>query len=528
MGLLDRLRRRPTAEPVEATPQPPAKSTPRKIFVIDGAGAFERAYNAASLDRLSSTFANTPRTFDSHVYASLKVLRARCREASRDEGLAKRFLGLLGNNVVGPDGIQLQAQPRDEDGNLDQLAADAIEDAWSLWSRPATADIRGQLNWPTIQKLALRTVARDGEVLLEEVIGSQAGAYGYSLQLVDPELLDLELNSELGGGRRITMGVEFDAYSRPVAYHLIDPAASHSALTTGGYYHAGQPHRRVPASRMIHLFLHEDPWQTRGVPWMAAALARMQQLGAGLEAATVNFRVGALKVAFIETPEGELETTSTESDGSPLDELEPGTMEILSAGQKVHGWDPKYPDGELADFVKGIKRDISSGLETSYMSLSSDLEGVSFSAGRLGRLDDIDVWQGAQAWLSYALNQRVYERWLAMALTAGAIRVPARGGGEPKPLGLERIEKYRNTRWQGRGWDSVDELKTTMAAGQGIALGLTTISEQIRKRGRDPMEVFEERAAELDELDRLGIRPPDPAPLTAEQLAGVTGDAKED
>jgi len=54
----------------------------------------------------------------------------RSREAARNNPLIKRYLGLLVSNVIGADGIQLQSQPKDQDGKIDKLAADSIERAW--------------------------------------------------------------------------------------------------------------------------------------------------------------------------------------------------------------------------------------------------------------------------------------------------------------------------------------------------------------------------------------------------------------
>lgn len=513
MGFRDWLRGSKRADKPQAA-RPPG----RRIAVV------KRGYGAASIDRLHNTFSNTPRTFDSHLFASLRTLRARSREAARDNPLAKRFLGLLTRNVIGSDGIILQSRPRDDDGTQDKLAAQAIEEAWRDWSKPRHCDITGRRSWTTLQRLALRHVARDGEALIEEVTGADAGPYGYALQVKDPELLDVNLNKQLSGGRRIVMGVELDRYDRRLAYHLFDPYDLASTSVIDGYYHDGYAHRRVEASRIIHLFLDEDGAQTRGQPWMHAALDRTMQLDGGIEAAVVNFRVGANKLGFVTTKEGEAPPTSgEEADGSPLEDLEPATITVLEEGQSFTSWDPPYPDAALEPFVKGIKRDISSALEISYNSLSSDLEGVSFSAGRLGRLDDVDLWQMVQSWLSLALHQRVFDRFLELAILAGKIGVPSRDPGTPlRPLNADKIEKYRRARWQGRGFESVDALKTSMAIGNDIALGLTTVSAEIRKRGRDPEELFAERAEELAELDKLGIRPPEPA--TADMMAAATTD----
>lgn len=466
-----------------------------------------RNYAAGDVNRLSAAFARTPLPFDGHVYQSQRVVRARSREAARNDGLIRRFLGLLVTNVIGADAIRLQAQPHDADGNLDKLAADSIERAWREWSKAENCDLAGELDFGSMQRLAVRQIARDGELLVEESIGPTAGPWGYALTLIDPERLDREMNVDLPDGGRIVMGVETDSHGRRRAYHVVERGAGAISSLLSGYAGSGREHRRIPAERMLHLFLREDADQTRGMPWTAAALPNLQQLGAFEEAAIVRARAATNKVAFVKTTEGsDLSSVKRDEDGGLIEELEPATVEYLEAGQELQVYDPSYASGDFEPFVKAVTRRLASALETSYNSLASDLEGLSFSTLRQAVIDDRDLWRVVQGWFGLAFCNRIFKTWLVQSASFGHLIIP---GFTPIQM-LANLDRLRQVRWQGRGWDWVDPVKDIVANKEAIALGTMTVSEIIRARGRDPQEVFAERAAELKELAAMGILPPEP------------------
>lgn len=523
MALTDRFEgaRVPASPPVPAAPEPagaPRESAAAGRRRLPAGG--RRSYAAGEINRLTAAFATTPLPFDLHVYQSLRVTRARSREAARNNPLIRRYLGLLISNVIGADGIQLQSQPKDPDGAIDKVAADSIERAWREWGAAENCDVAQELDWPQLQRLALRQGARDGEILIEEVVGAKAGSWGYALTLHDPERLDISLNTALADGT-IRMGVERDLLGRRRAYHLIERGGNDASSLYGGYLSGAAGPRRVPAERMIHLFLREDAEQVRGMPWTAAALPLLQQLAAYEEGTVVNARARANTMAFIETAEGsDLSAGERDADGAPIETTEAATVKYLDPGEKLSSFDPSYPSGEFGPFTKAMNQRIASALETSYNSLASDLEGVNYSSIRQGVIDDRDLWRLLQGWLAIVLCQRIFGAWLPYAFTTGRLAVP----GLSPAQAWDELPRYRQARWQGRGWDWVDPLKDIVASKEAIALGVTTVSELIRARGRDPEEVWTERQQELQVMASLGVQPPEPK-LGGEQV--LLADGKE-
>jgi capsid protein len=88
----------------------------------------------------------------------LRNLRALSRHLANNE-YAKRFLGLLKNNVVGPTGIRLQAMPLDDDGKVDRADAKYIETAWKDFCRAGIPTVDGRLSMIDACKLFIETLA---------------------------------------------------------------------------------------------------------------------------------------------------------------------------------------------------------------------------------------------------------------------------------------------------------------------------------------------------------------------------------
>lgn len=453
-----------------------------------------KSYFAAQNNRLFEGWTTQPVSSDEVVKRNLRTLRARSREQALNNDYMARFLGLLDSNVVGPKGFALNAQPKDENGTIDQLAANAIEAAFKDWSKKQNSDLAKGLNFKSQQKLFIKTVAQDGEFIAIEHYGARLNKYGYSLQLVDPETLDVELNNdELSGGRFIRMGIEFNAQHAPIAYHFLVSSGEDYSIQSKKY-------KRVLANRVIHAFVPTQINQKRGMPWAGTALARMKMLEGYENAAITAARAGASKMGFFTTPTGEEYMGDDEGlDGATITDFEAGTMEQLPEGVSFQGFDPSYPSGEFAHFMKACLRGISSGLGINYNALANDLEGVNFSSIRAGVLEDREVWKGLQNFVIDEFLTRVFENWLTAALMKQAITVKGR------PLKLEREEKYQNAYFQGKRWDWVDPVKDISALEKEVGLKITSLSAIMREKGRDPMQVWEEIAAENKQMEELGI-----------------------
>ena len=72
-----------------------------------------------------------------------------------------------------------------------------------------------------VQRVVLRSVARDGSVMIRKVRGFD-NDFRFALQVLESDLLDTDYNHKLPNGNIVRMGIELDAFERPVAYHILN------------------------------------------------------------------------------------------------------------------------------------------------------------------------------------------------------------------------------------------------------------------------------------------------------------------
>lgn len=462
-----------------------------------------RKYLAAQNSRLHMGWITQPSLIDADIRGGLTSLRARSREEAQNNGYYKGFLRDLTENVVGHQGFQLISKPMDSDTEVDLEAKSTIERHWKIWGLRAQRPELSGMAFKQFCKLLIRSVAQDGEVFIWERAGSTVNPYRYSVQIVEPGAIDVELEEpETANGTTIKMGIEFDRSRFPVAYHVL---ASERDLEFFIPPSTGRRTIRVPSDQMIHIFLHDGVWQSRGVPWIHPALMRFNQLNKYEEAELVAARAGASKMGFISDAEdgtgytGDKDEDEADEDHL-IEELEPGMIGRLKAGQTFTGFNPDHPNAVFKDFVKINLRGIAAALGESYNQFSQDLEGVSFGSLRQGALSERAVYMGLQEFVIEEALDRIFSNWLEMSLRAGAIT--NRNG---RPLPIERLEKFLEHEWQPRRWEWIDPLKDATADRLQKDDLTMSRSEIIRKRGRQPVEVFQEIAAENVLMGELGI-----------------------
>jgi len=180
--------------------------------------------------------------------------------------------------------------------------------------------------------------------------------------------------------------------------------------------------------------------------------------------------------------------------GNLVSDAEAGTFEQLPAGTSFTTFDPQHPSTAFKDFTKCVLRSVAGGLGVSYNSLSSDLEGVSFSSIRSGVLEERDQWRQNQQWMIDHFLNRVYKEWLSMVLLNGALRFT-----------FADYEKLSVIHWQPRGWAWVDPLKDAKANTEAVLAGIKTASEVISETGSDIEDVYAQLQYEQELAKKYGL-----------------------
>src|SRR5574343_665780 len=206
-------------------------------------------FAGGSVGRLTASMASWSGTVNADLDASLVIMRARGRQLAANNEYGRRFLTLVGANIVGHAGPKLQVRAtRDQRDpakptTLDKSANDAVEVHWAKWAK--TADIAGRMTFPHLLRLVAKGVARDGEALVR-IVRRRDLPYGIALQLLEADRLDETINLSTGA-RTIRQGVEIDATGRALAYWV-------KTQHPGDRYATGQQGiERIPAGDILHL-----------------------------------------------------------------------------------------------------------------------------------------------------------------------------------------------------------------------------------------------------------------------------------
>ncbi len=470
MKLLDRLASRLGYVPTLPTPQ-------------------RRQFAAAQVSRLTASWMGAHASLDRDLVSALPRLRARARDLAQNSDYVKRYLSMVAANIAG-QGVSVQSQARWPDGTPDTQLNAAIEAAFNAWA--AQPEITGRMDWSEVQRLVARSVAMDGEALIR--LSIQSGHL--QLQLLDPTLLDDTYNDAT---QRIVMGVETDSAGRPLAYHI---------LTAHPSDQLAMPRRRerIPAAQIIHLFRSDRPQQTRGVTWLHTAMKRLNDLSGYEEAAIIAARVGAAKMGFFTTPDGDLSPLADAGDvaGELYQDADPGRFGLLPPGYDFKSFDPDYPHEQYGTFVKAQLRGIAAGLGVAYHNLAGDLEAVNFSSARAGTLEERDQWMILQDWFIAGFVRPVFRAWLDTALLAGEILVITQAG--PRALDSSVADKVMaGVVLAGRRWSWVDPVKDVQANILAIDAGLKSRREVAAEQGRDLDDVWAQLAREQADAARLGL-----------------------
>lgn len=452
----------------------------------------KRAYYGANAGRLFADFVSSSRSADSEIKPSLRTLRDRCREISRNHPYAKRYLQILTTNVVGSTGVKLQVRKRNTDGGLDTPGNRVVETAWASWGRKGSCTVDGRLSWLQAQRLFMETLARDGEVVVRKVKNQRGNRFGFSLQFIEADYIDEDYNTRLENGNEVRMGVEIDRAGKPQSYFLFEDHPHHEQAFGS---RTKKKHVQVPASEIIHAYIQERPGQTRGVPMMSNVLSRLKMLDGYEEAELVAARIGASKMGFFTSPSGD-EFIGDDYDGAaPIMEAEPGTFSQLPDGMSFQSFDPQHPTTAFGDFEKAILRGIASGLGVSYVSLSNNLEGVSYSSIRQGTIEDRDHFKMLQQFMIDSFVDIVYRDWLEQAITFGAVTLP-----------MTKYDLFADqVTYRPRGFSWVDPQKEINAAVTAVNNGIISLQDVHSQYGKDTEEVFEAVSREKELAERYDI-----------------------
>lgn len=453
-----------------------------------------RGFYSGDEGRLLTGWTSQSSSVDYYLYQDLTTLRARSREFVRKNAYGSQYVRVMRKNIIGNAGVQVQSHTkmfRNGREMLDERANEAIESAWKDWCRHH-ADWKGACSFLDMQRMAINSAAQDGEFIYRKRYGLGAGKYGFQLEEIDPELLDVDKNERSRTGGEIRLGVEYDQRGRVVRYWFREKDES-------GNYHSGRRYA-VSAKYIIHGYMREFPDQSRGIPWSHAILEDSKHFEKYEESAMVAARKGAMLTGYFKsTDPNDQYQGEEEGEGHTITQLENG--EIRDIGNRDYvGIDPAYPHQMYEPFTRARLSRLAAGSGVSYESLSGDLKGATYSSMRMGALDEREYYKELQDWFISSFVEPVFMEWLTMAYTMDAITIGNRPLSRP-------LEDYMRAHFQPRRWDWVDPAKEANAHEMAIKHNLKSRSQIIREQGNDPDTIWREIQRERELFREMGIEP---------------------
>jgi lambda family phage portal protein len=317
---------------------------------------------------------------------------------------------------------------------------------WLEWTDEA--DSAGLTDFYGLQALICRAMVEGGECFVRLRVRRPEDGLSVPLQLqtLEAEHLDASNNKPLANGNFIRGGIEFNRLGQRVAYHLYREHPGDAML-----FGTAREMVRVPAEEVLHIFKPQRPGQIRGEPWLGRVLLKLYELDQYDDAELVRKKTAAMFAGFITKNDPD---TPFMGEGTPDDKgaaqagLEPGTLQLLEPGEDVKFSEPGDVGGSYEAFFRQQLRMIAVGLGITYEQLTSDLTGVNYSSIRAGLIEFRRRCTMLQHQvLVYQLCRPVWQRWLELAVLAGAL-----------PISIGDFQKNRRSylaaKWIPQGWRS--------------------------------------------------------------------------
>ncbi len=456
----------------------------------------KRNYAGAMRSAKHADWFATGASTDSIINQDLVILRNRSRSLIRDNDYARNIKRLIQNNVIG-QGVATQCTIKKANENLNDKLNSEIENIWLDWCKSDNCDVAGKLHFHDMERLIIGSLMENGEAIIR-IVKQPVGKENIplALELIEPDRL-VNQNiavSPINSNNQVRMGVEVNQFGRPQYYHFY---AQHPQ----DYLFKKAPLKliTIPASEIIHLYLHERIGQTRGVPWLHSTINRLRHLGEYENAEVVSARASASLMGFIES-EGRITSglAENEENGEEVLEFSSGQIAKLNIGEKFTGFNPARPNTGAESFIRYMLRGMCSGVGVSYESASRDYSQSNYSSSRLALLDDRDQYKVLQSWYIRGFRQKLHEHFLDAIVLSNKINISNY---------FSNKKEYLSVSFKPRGWSWVDPTKEVQAATQAVKSGFMTISDVISQTsgGQDPQDVFKNHASEREELQKLDL-----------------------
>jgi lambda family phage portal protein len=444
------------------------------------------AYEAATPNR-NRKFHTDGRSPNQLTQLGAIAIRAQARQLHRNHDISRGILRTMVNNMVGPQGIGIEPQPRRADGTIHEEYAAQLRTAWREFC--LKPEVTGRHSMAKVQRLMALTWIRDGESFAQELIGNVTGlTHGsrvpLSLELFEPDLVPYDYQNSFPTGGSIEQGIERDTWGKPRAYYVYKRHPSEGVAVA---YGSGDL-KRIGADRVHHVALLDRIGQMRGISEFASIITRLEDIKDYEESERIAAKIAAALTAYVKkvSPDG-YQGAATDENGDPVSRqlsLAPGMIiDDLQVGEEIGMIDSNRPNPNLVTFRGGQLRAIAAGVGVSYSSAAKDYNGT-FSAQRQELVEQ---------WVNYATLTDEFVGQFLQPLWDTFVRVADISGVVRKPREVADASA-NDAMFLAQSMPWIDPLKEAKAYVELTRAGFASEVEVMRKRGVNPRDVMEQMA----------------------------------
>jgi lambda family phage portal protein len=447
---------------------------------------FSNEYTAAGAGRMRQDWASATETPYTELNAKQLTIVARSRDLYKNDSTYRGAINTIVDNAIGT-GLWPKPKIKGVDGKLNTVLNKKIENLFNAYSQRGQWDARHK--FPFVgdgQRMILKTVLLSGDAFLNAVPNTAPGAViPVSWQMFEIDRLDnmkdiFKKNNTAGENIAQTMhGINIDKYGAEVSYWIKGLSAA------------------INAKNIIHTCMVDRPEQYIGLPAAVAALADIYDKHDLLEDYVLKSRAIA-KVLWFLSNENDTAPGEDDVDSSSIVELDSmSQMRGEKAPEPV-----KMPDSvsdTIMPLVKLLMHGITSGIGTSYTTVSRDMDGVNFAASKFIDIQEWRHYTALKDWFVYDMCNPFWERFIQYAAASGSIP-------EMSPaIYAKNPAQFLDVQWVGNGKQDVDPLKDMSADVMGLEGGVLTLTDVLEKRGKDIDEHLDTLVEENDKLKSRGL-----------------------
>lgn len=488
-----------------------AKMTADGFTVNNGA---ETGYDAASLTARNLVAWQPPRrSADAEILPSLDRLVGRARDIDRNNPIARGARVTLVDNIVGT-GPRLSPQPDYRLLGITKEAADewaaTMQSLYCSWWWTTKCHAGDTLTGDQLAQLALGATIMNGDTIaLPLWLPERGDGYATKLQMVEGD----RLSNPDGQSDTMTRrgGVELDEYGMPLGYWIRTTHPGDflvSGVSSYGKWQFVPRKTEFGRLRVIHYFDAERAPQTRGKPLLTTILPQLKNIDrytrAEIDAAVAN----AMIAGIITTPldhESIVQLFSKDhaaylkARSENAVRLEGGTIAALFPGDDFKSHIPGRPNSGFGTFVENIFRIAAVGADLNYELLTKDFSKTTYTSGRMALLEAWRAFNRRRDSFGTLWLDPIYALFAEEVIDAGKIQAD---GFFDDPI---RRYAWLRCKWifPGRGW--VDPVKEATGAQIRLDSNLTTLEEECAQQGLFWRDVLDQRAAERDYAQALGL-----------------------